>query len=341
MVLSMEKLTLKGLSIVIAVLAISAVGEAWYIVNQQTQIEELNFRITSLQYQSTILTARCNKLEYNMSDIQEEFDRQISEIQSEYDGLEVDYNELQKDYSSITYDLEKLEERNKEIQSEFDEYTADFKRLKNMVNSRLSLDGNLSGFVTPQDPYVVERMLEATGGYSDPDSFIEFWEDALSLYDWVTANIMYNSDSPYPYLYSDPSYPVRWLKHSVRYPNETLSDGTGDCEDQALLLLSMLIAHDDLYAKWCISLKWDGGGHMAVAFPVTGGRLAILDPANEYYSGTGLSFASQPVEEALESWISRWYDPTVYVNSIFDETSFYEFESTEEFIEWFSSHFNQ
>ncbi len=43
----MEKLT-KGLSLVIAVLAISAVGEAWYIMNQQNQIEELNFRITSL-----------------------------------------------------------------------------------------------------------------------------------------------------------------------------------------------------------------------------------------------------------------------------------------------------
>jgi hypothetical protein len=336
----MEKLT-KGLSLVIAVLAISAVGEAWYIMNQQNQIEELNFRITSLQYQSTVLTAWCNKLEYNMSDIQEEFEHQMREMQAEYDGLEVDYIELQRDHSSTTYTLEKAQESNEDLQIEFEEYAAHFKQLQNVVNSRLSLDGNLSGFVTPQDLGVVEKMLEATGGYSDPGSFNEFWEDALGLYGWVTANIVYGSDSPYPYLYSDPSYPVRWLEHSARYPNETLSDGTGDCEDQALLLLSMLTAHDDLYTKWCISLKWEGGGHMAVALPVTGGRLAILDPANEYYSGTGLSFASQPVEEALESWISRWYDPTVYVNSIFDETSFSEFESTEEFIEWFSSHFNQ
>ena len=336
----MEKLT-KGLSLVIAVLVISAVGEAWYIVNQQNQIEELNFRITSLQYQSTVLTAWCNKLEYNMSDIQEEFEYQMREMQAEYDGLEVDYIELQRDHSSTTYTLEKLQASNEDLQSEFEEYTAHFKQLQNVVNSRLSLDGNLSGFVTPQDPLVVEKMLEATGGYSDPGSFIEFWEDAFGLYDWVTANIIYGSDSPYPYLYSDPSYPVRWLEHSARYPNETLSDGTGDCEDQALLLLSMLTAHDDLYTKWCISLKWEGGGHMAVALPVTGGRLAILDPANEYYSGTGPNFVSQPVEEALESWISRWNDPTVYVNSIFDETSFYEFESTEEFLEWYSTNFGQ
>jgi chaperonin cofactor prefoldin len=336
----MEKLT-KGLSLVIAVLAISAVGEAWYIVNQKNQIEELNFRITSLQYQSTVLTAWCNKLEYNMSDIQEEFEHQMREMHAEYNGLEIDYIELQRDYSSITYTLEKLQERNDEVQSEFEEYAAHFKQLQNVVNSRLSLDGNLSEFVTPQDPGVVEKMLEATGGFSDPNSFIEFWEDALGLYDWVTANIMYGSDSPYPYLYSDPSYPVRWLEHSARYPNETLFDGTGDCEDQALLLLSMLMAHDDLYTKWCISLKWDGSGHMAVAFPVAGGRLAILDPASEYYSGTGFSFASQPVEEAVERWIGRWHDPTVFVNSIVNDKSFREFESTEEFLEWYSANFGQ
>jgi hypothetical protein len=334
----MEKLT-KDLSLVIAVLAMSAVGEAWYIMNQQNQIEDLNFRITSLQYQSTVLTAWCNKLEYNMSDIQEEFEHQMREMQEEYDGLEVDYIELQRDYSSITYTLEKLQERNDEVQSELEEYAANFKQLQNVVNSRLSLDGNLSEFVTPQDPGVVEKMLEATGGYSDPGSFNEFWEDALGLYDWVTTNIMYGSDSPYPYLYSDPSYPVRWLEHSARYPNETLFDRTGDCEDQALLLLSMLTAHDDQYTKWCISLKWDGGGHMAVAFPVADGRLAILDPANEYYSGTGFSFASQPVEEAVEGWIGRWHDPTVFVNSIFNDKSFREFESTEEFLEWYSAIF--
>jgi hypothetical protein len=80
---------------------------------------------------------------------------------------------------------------------------------------------------------------------------------------------------------------------------------------------------------------------MAVAFPVTGGRLAILDPASEYYSGTGFSFASQPVEEAVERWISRWNDPTVFVNSIFNDKSFREFESTEEFLEWYSANFGQ
>ena len=335
------KLSSKSLYIFLIILAISTISEAWYISDQQSQLDELGFRIASLQYQNTVLTLWCNKLEFNMSEIQEDFERQITEVQNEYDTLETDYLQLQRDYSFINYEMDNLQDRYEELQIEFEEYTEYFKDLTIVVNSRLALDGNLSGFVTPQDPIVIEKMIEASGGYSDPDSFEEYWEDAKAMNDWVASKVMYNSDSPYPYLVSDPSYPVRWLEHSARYPHETLADGTGDCEDQALLLLSMLMAHDDQYVKWGISLKWDGDGHVAVALPVAGGRLAILDPTNEYYSGTGLSLESLPLEEALESWIDLWGNPDVYVKSIFDDTLFYEFDSTEEFVEWFSTNFNQ
>ncbi|MGD2201324.1 MAG: hypothetical protein PVJ38_06825, partial [Candidatus Bathyarchaeota archaeon] len=62
----------RDLIILLILLSILSAGEGWYIFNQQGQIEELNFRISSLQYQSIVLSTRCSILETNMSAITEE-----------------------------------------------------------------------------------------------------------------------------------------------------------------------------------------------------------------------------------------------------------------------------
>lgn len=314
--------------------------ESGYIIHQQDQIEGLNFRILSLQYQNSVLSSRCNALELNMSEVLGELEDEIKELKTEYTQLKMDYEALQYDYNNLEYDFGKLQENNNELMSQFGNYTVQYKQLRETINSRLALDGNLSRFVTPRDPAVKEMMLEITGGREDPESTDEFWEDTRALYDWVTERISYGADSPYPYLYSDPSYPARWFEHSVRYPNETLIDGTGDCEDQAILLLSMMMAHNEQYAMWCISLKWEGDGHLAVAFPVAGGRMAILDPSGGYISGTAMAFSSEPVGKAVGDWINILDDPDVHVSSVFNDELYVEFESTKEFIEWFNSNYS-
>lgn len=336
----MEKLTLKGLFIIIVVLTISTAGGAWYILNQQDEIDELNFRISSLLYQTNVLSSRCNLLETNMSAVLGELEGEIGEMQWEYDQLEADYESLEYDYAYLVYEFEGLKDDHRQLQNDFGNYTAHFKQLQKKVNSRINIEGDLTEFVTPQDLLVVETMMGVTGGHEDPESLSELWADYEALYDWITATITYGVDSPYPYLYSDPSYPVRWIEHSARYPNETLTDGMGDCEDQAILLLSMMMAHNDRFAKMCISLKWEDGGHIAVAFPVTGGKLAILDPTGGYISGTGGIFSGEPVEEAIENWVSRWGYSDVYVNSVFNDLAFEDFESTQEFIDWFNSKYD-
>lgn len=329
----------KNLMIIIVVLALITAGEAWYIRDQQDQIENLNFRIMSLKYQNNILSSRCNVLESNISAVLGELEGEIKELNVEYSQLETEYEALLFDFNNMVYEFEKLQGNNDELENELEIFAAQFKHLQDNINSRLGIDGNLSRFVTPTDPEVVDLMLEITGGHEDPNSFDELWEDYENLFDWVTATISYSTDSPYPYLYSDPSYPVRWLEHSVRFPNETLADQTGDCEDQAILLLSTMIAHNNRFAKWCISLKWDGGGHVAVAIPESGGRLAIVDPTGNYHSGTALNFLSEPVEEAIENLLHRWDEPSIHVDSVFDDGFFKGFESTEEFYEWFESNY--
>jgi chaperonin cofactor prefoldin len=329
----------KNLAIIIVILMLTVAGETLYIRNQQGQIDSLNFRIMSLQYQNNVLSTRCSVLESNISEALSELEDVIKELKKEYSQLDIEHENLQFDFNHMANNFEKLQNSNIELEDEFNIYSAQFKLLQKDVNSRLGLDGNLSRFVTPTNPEVINLMLEVTGGYEEPDSIDELWEDYKALFDWVTTMISYSVDSPYPYLYSDPSYSVKWLDHSVRFPNETLADKTGDCEDQAILLLSVMNAHNNRSVKWCISLKWEGGGHLAVAFPVSGGRIAILDPTGDYYSGTVLRFSSEPVNEAIQKWFSRWNEKDIYIDSVFNDNFYVEFESIDEFYEWFEFNF--
>jgi len=330
----------RGLTLIIALLTLSAIGEAWYVVNQQRQIDQMNSRITSLHYQNTVFSTRCNALETNISAVLGELETEIDESQREYETLEEEYMSVKGENERLEYTLEKLGYDHGELQSEFHLFSAGYAELREEVNSRVGLDGNLSRFIRPQDTEIIELMLEITGGLEDPDSRDEFWADTTALYEWVSGSIGDTVDTLYPFLYNDPWDAPRWLRHSVMYPDETLSDGMGDCEDQAILLLSMIAALDDRHPKWCISLDWEGGGHVAVAIPVSGGKLAILDPTIGYTSGDGSESSAEPVDAAIENWADLWSRHGVRVDSVFNDEMFVAFDSTDEFLSWFQDEYD-
>jgi hypothetical protein len=325
------------LTIALVLLATASIGEAWYIANQQSQIDQLSFRIMSLQYQNTVLSTRSSLLESNMSDVLAEFEDRVTGIQDENDALEQAYDDIVGENELLEHSLGTLRENHEELLEEYTEYVDQFSQIRWEINSRVGIDGNLSRFVTSENPAIVGWMLEITGGQDDPDSPNETWDDYKEMYDWVTWRIDEDLDSPYPYIYADSSREVRWVKHSVRYPNETLADSAGDCEDQSILLLSMMSAYSDSHEKWSISIDWEGGGHVAVAYPTGAGGLVILDPTRDYRSD---SFSSgEPASVALEEWISMISPEDAYVNTVYNDEMYTEFESTADFLEWFDDNY--
>ena len=122
-------------------------------------------------------------------------------------------------------------------------------------------------------------------------------------------------------------------------PEDTLEDGAGDCEDMAALLASMLLSYNDgEYAIWMLVIRSEklGLGHIAVAFPVQDGRLTILDPAGNYYTGQYGPVNSSNVSNAINNWLSHWQKamPDAEITTVFSEDIFEEFSSTAEFITW-------
>jgi hypothetical protein len=328
----------KNMTIVLVLLATIAIVEVWFIWNQQQQIDQLEFRIMSLQYQNTVLSTRSSLLESNMSDILDEFEKQVREIKREKSELEQGYSIINDENERLEYSLGNLQNEYEEIFNELNNYIDQFSKIRREINSRVGLDGNLSRFVTYRDPAVVGWMLEITNGWSNPESMDELYLDYESMYSWVETVISKELDSPYPFIYADSTKQIGWVKHSVRYPNETISDFAGDCEDQAILLLSMIKAYNYQSEAWCITIDWEGGGHVGVAYPTGDGLLVILDPSQDYKSE--FTSIGEPIVVAVEDWINTFNYDDVIVNSIYNDEIFLDFEDTSDFIDWFNENYS-
>ena len=182
--------------------------------------------------------------------------------------------------------------------------------LKAQINVRLGLTPqDRQSFITPSNSAVSVKVQEITGGYSK--NINEYWRDWERLYRWVVDNISYSYDSYMPFLPENISGELIWLAGCWRMPEETLGDETGDCEDRALLLASMLLSYNEPnYAVWLLEIRTsipEEKGHLAVAFPVAGGNLTILDPAGNYYTGYEHgSLRSESASVAVSKWLSHW-----------------------------------
>jgi len=208
--------------------------------------------------------------------------------------------------------------------------------LKQQIDVRIALTPeDRQSFITPTDSLVSAKVLEVTGGYSGDVN--DYWRDYEQLYRWVVNNISYSSDSYMPILPEIISGALVWQQDYWRMPGETLGDETGDCEDMALLLTSMLRSYNEgEHRVWVLRIRSGALGHVAVAFPVQGGKLTILDPAGNYYTGQYGSLGSSSVSIAVNDWLSHWQSkmPDAEVIGVFSEDIYEEFSNTSEFIAW-------
>lgn len=224
------------------------------------------------------------------------------------------------------------------VESERNQMLDDYSDLMKQINMRLGIGHDCQSFITPNDPAISAKVREITGGYSQDVN--ERWRDYERLYRWVTRNIEYAQDSYTPLLPRAIGGTLRWGNDFWRTPAETLRDKVGDCEDMATLLTSMLLNYnEERFAVWCVIIHAISGeyeGHLAVAFPVEGDEITVLDPAGWYYTGYSASLDSDDVAVAVNTWLSRWAKdmPGAQVYVVFSNEFYRQFSSTQEFINW-------
>jgi len=209
-----------------------------------------------------------------------------------------------------------------------------YDKMRGEVNLRLGQGEDCKAFVTPSDGFIAAKVFAIAGTFTDNVS--QNWAGWGQLYDWVVENIEYSSDSRLPILpalSSSSDMQLSWEKEYWRTPKETLEDETGDCEDMAVLLASMILNYtSSKYSTWVITWTSESSSHAAVAIPVQGGNLTILDPAGDNEIGL---HGSLPASDAVADWLGDWPSELgIHVTSVFSNTTYETFTSTSEFLEW-------
>lgn len=239
-----------------------------------------------------------------------------------------------------TAQLEAAETRLDRIKGEGSWLVDHYPDLKKQISIRLGEGQDGQRFITPDDPAVSAKVQEITGGYAEDTK--ERWADYERLYSWVVINIEYTLDTYTPILPEPMNETLKWQEGFWRTPAETIRDEAGDCEDLAVLLVSMLLNYNEgRLIVWIIGIESSApepSRHIALAFPVENNQLTVLDPTAQYYTifPIGWGLAADDVSVAVHDWLSRWEekmnDAQVYM--AFSQDVYQEFSSTEEFIEW-------
>lgn len=224
---------------------------------------------------------------------------------------------------------------------QYNQYVSSYQKLRDLVNQRWD-QNNVKPFITPTDSAVRDIVYQITGGWSNHSDWNEYWSGVKAMYDWVVNNVDYRYDGLTPMLPYDPSGNLQYCTDMWQFPNETLNIRKGDCEDQAILLCSMIRCYNNMsYNVECIFLNGATSGHAGVQIPVSGSKLVILDPAGHYYSSDFWgNIVYNDITTEINNWLNYW-KPTmgqnVYVYRVFSDYIDKTFSSTSEYTVWMYS----
>lgn len=288
-----------------------------------------SYRYLALARRCSELEAEAASLRSRLEALQERYSslaRSYRELAGKYSSLKSSYSSLAGEHRALKARYEKLEASYSQLDRSFRELLRVNERLEAKVKAYLEAGGIRTGrrgataLVQPDDPRIVMLAGAITHGYSGPaDLYLDLWR----MYRWVTANIRYARD-PRSLVVTGLQYGVLGghrvlydfsyaeVRDYWRYAVETLREGRGDCEDQAILLASLVKAyfrhyvHRD-YQCYVLAVHFAGdGGHALVVVPVRGRNIVILDPAGHYYTNTYGLIASRPVYSELARYQAAW-----------------------------------
>ena len=316
--------------------AYEELNETYTTLKHEYGLLNASYRSLSLRYEMleadfTLLLRSYSELENAYLELSENYTR----LRSDYEGLDKEYSDLESDYETLKKAYEGLLEAQEDLKLWYE-------RLRSKVNFRIlaNMGEECERYITPQDPLVVETVFKIVGRWANQTDEDGVRRDFKKIFDWVRYDIVYSSDPVEPWLPLIGGE-VNWTRDYWRFPNETITEKTGDCEDQALLLSSMLKAYTgNSKPIWCIAWSNETVGHLAVAILVDDEKLCIMDPAGGFYIHDDYGrLTGLPVEEAVEKWLNYWNTPGAYVCLVFDEDERYGFDCTAEFIRWFKTRY--
>jgi len=280
------------------------------------QVSSLNEQINNLNQQTSFLNQRVSSL----NDEVENLTREKTELQNTVYNLKMEISRLKNEKSDLTLQLNQVINRLNNASANYEkweEYLLSYSSCLNYTVKRVFSDGELEGL----------RDLLMSEVLSNPE---HLWDSYQDIYNWITSNICYVNDEPFPwppefndFVYGNFSKEV--VFDSIMAPSETLELRQGDCDDQATLAYAMIKSyeryiHEEEYTLWLMALESDDEAHLAVAFPATGSNnqtlLTIIDPAGHYSTElSGKITAKDPFIE-LNNYKNYWSESEFTIKTV-------------------------
>ena len=291
---------------------------------------ELSSDKRQLELERTTHEAILERLKNETADLQDSSSRlkvELYEMRLRYNESTGRYEELQKEYESV-------------LAIDHDSFEVSYRSLVEKINlhSQHRTEQDML-IITPNDQAVELLVQELTGGWENTSDWNEYWDDIMILFCWVEEKIEYDIDGYFPKLSMNPAEGFEYQGEMWQFPNQTLLRMTGDCEDQAILLASMIRNYNNK-TDWveCIEFQGEGGGHVAL-YMASNRKIFIMDPTQGYYTNNGppdYVDSHKDIYEEVNKYLNTLRDslPNIYVNYIFADYYQKNFDSTSGFINW-------
>ncbi len=292
---------------------------------------ELNSTYVKLMAKHKELTTKYEELKAEFNTLS----RTYSSLLSNYTGLRNAYLSLKSEYGELQGKYSSLSDEYSALQARYGDLLNAVEVLMNVTRERAGLVNSFKpNFIDWESSLVVKAVKSVNfNAYSDP------YEAILK---WIVKHIYYNSDTP-EVVVTSPNATYEWVTDYYQYASETLREGYGDCEDQAILTAAMVEAYwsmkyGDTYLLWVAEtvVTYEGVkyGHDFLIIPFQGGEIAILDPALDIYvPPTNTLTALQEYEELSGIHIT-------YVYGVFSPWRYYYVGAStlNEFAQWLDTH---
>lgn len=301
--------------------------------------ESLIAQVTSLTHEKENLTATVAKLSREKASLEgviESQRRDISSLNGKIRDLTSQVQTLSSERAKLQNTVSVLNAKAYRLQGEKSSLTMQLNQVRNELNYVGTNYEKWAGFLLSYSSST--RYLNYTAKRVFSDDELEglrdllmdevltnpkyLWESEQDIYDWITSNIKYVRDEPFPWPPSFDTFISGNVKDEVVYdsmmaPSQTLSLKQGDCDDQAALAYAMIKSYEKHilgkeYTDWLMHMDFTGNiGHMAVAFPASGAEnqtlLTIIDPAGHYLTKDifGRITAKDPFVE-LDNYKDYW-----------------------------------
>jgi archaellum component FlaC len=304
---------------------------------------ELNSNYTSLLSEYDVLKMRYKDLDERYSDLQSRYNALMNDymmlrymyerIDNSYKILESRYSSLAENHSILQKSFEEVNMRYRDIQSEYAQLKSlyielqessealearylnlsrNYESWRRYMLSYLSLPDSISRVLSD---YEINRLIPVIQALITYPS--DYWFSIKEIYTYIRSRVGYADDPPTPYppaasILEAGCFKLETYRKIILSPVETLERGYGDSEDQSILLYALIKSYERCtygreYVTWLLDIALrDGCRHMAVAIPAQGGRIAVIDPAEGYYTGYPSSLRPSDPYTELISYSSRF-----------------------------------